>query len=94
MQPRRDRLPLVVRQKIEKLGLFLLQVGKEERVSAGIRQVVRIQGGPIFPFVNDRPSGVTTDSPFLRSFFASHSAGSGMIAQGLHSLDQHHSPTP
>jgi hypothetical protein len=69
-------------------------MGKKERVGTGIRQVIRIQGGPIFPLMNDRTPGVTTHSPFVWSFFASHSAGSGMISQGLHSLDQHHSPTP
>jgi hypothetical protein len=31
---------------------------------------------------------------FFRSFIAAPSARPGMIAQGLHSLDQHHWPTP
>src|SRR5262245_16034596 len=52
-----DPLIFVLTIEVKEHRLFALQMIEKENHDVGTLQIIRIQGGPIFPFVNDRSFG-------------------------------------
>ena len=87
-QASRESLILVRRIEIKKPRLFRLQMSEKEPDDIGAAQVIWVQGGPIFPFVND--------GSFDRVVFAlfrhliALGSGSSAIRQRMNGFLQHH----
>ena len=56
-KPVANPLIFVLTIEVKKYRFFALQMIEKENHDVGTLQIIRIQGGPIFPFVNDRSFG-------------------------------------
>ena len=56
-EPAADSLIFILTIEVKKHRFFALQMSEKEDHDFGTLQIIRIQGGPIFPFVNDRSFG-------------------------------------
>lgn len=91
-KPVANPLIFVLTIEAKKHRLFALQMIEKENHDVGTLQIIRIQGGPIFPFVNDRSFGGVVFA-LCRHVIAS-APGSSAVCQGVNAFLQHHVMTP